>query len=390
MIVHRHRAPTLYLFIIALFLVLPVDQVFTDDNPAVLDTQYQRIRLIRIVDGLEHPWAVAFLPGGKKLVTERPGRLLLIDGNERRRIEGLPEVSSRNQGGLMDIALHPGYPDIPWIYLTYSKPNGSGETATTLIRGRLEEYRLTDIEELFVQNRYSSPGRHYGSRLAWLSDGTLLMSIGDRGADPPRAQDLRDHAGSVIRLRDDGSIPDDNPFVGREDALDEIYAFGFRNIQGMAVEPQTDRIWVTDHGPRGGDELNLVQRGLNYGWPVVTRGLDYRTQRTFRYARARSMEGYIDPVYEFLPTLAPSGLAIVTSDLFPAWRGDLLAGGLRSERIRRLVVGAESETYEVYHDEELLLAEIGRIRDVREDQRGYIYVLTDEENGALYRIEPVQ
>ncbi len=379
------------LLIIPVALLIVVSCTTGEENwqSKELRTQYHEIRVTRVVDGLEHPWAVAFLPDGRKLVTERPGRLNIIDNGDVTRVSELPEIHAQNQGGLLEVVLHPNYNENGWIYLTYSKPNGQGETATALIRGRLDGTTLVDVEELFEESRYSSPGRHYGSKLAWMSDGTLLMSIGDRGADPPRAQDLGDHAGTLLRLNEDGSVPADNPFVNDPDALDEIYSYGHRNIQGLVVDPETDEIWVTEHGPRGGDLLHLVEPGNNYGWPIVTQGLDYRTQEEFPHARARRMEGVTRHIYEFLPTLAPSGLAMVTSDRFPNWSGDLLAGGLRAERIRRLVVQEYEGQYEVFHDEELLLGEVGRIRDVREGPDGNIYVVTDHSDGALYRIEPV-
>ena len=347
-------------------------------------TEYERIRVIEVVGDLENPWSVALLPEGDILITERSGRLNLLADGELTEISGLPDMTSEGQGGLLDLAVHPDYEENGWIYWTYSQPNNQGQTATALARGRIEDNTLVDVEELFVQNRYSQPGRHYGSRLAWRNDGTLLMSIGDRGSDPPRAQDNNDHAGTLIRLNDDGSIPEDNPFVDDDDILDEIYAYGLRNIQGMVINPETDEIWVTDHGPRGGDELNRIEGGKNYGWPEVTRGLDYRTEETFPDATARRAEGVEEPFYEFLPTHAPSGLALVTGNRFPAWEGNLLAGGLRSERIRRVVF----DDQEVLHEEELLLQTLGRIRDVREGPDDYIYVLTDESDGGLYRIEP--
>lgn len=387
----RRGLKSLPVFVFLLVVVVSCRANGNDWETRTLGSQYQRMRLTRIVDGLEHPWALAFLPDGRKLITERPGRLRIVDGDEKTEVTGLPRINARGQGGLLDVSLHPDYENNGWIYLTYSKPDGRGgrgNTATALIRGRLDGRQLVDIEELFVQSRYSSPGRHYGSRLAWLSDGTLLMSIGDRGAEPPRAQDLEDHAGTIIRLNDDGSAPDDNPFIDREDALDEIYAYGMRNIQGLFVDPETDKIWATDHGPRGGDLLHLVEPGNNYGWPVVTQGLDYGTQEKFPHARARRMEGVTPHIYEFLPAHPPSGLTMVTSDKFPMWRGDLLSGGLASQRIRRLVARKYEGQYEVFHDEELLLLEVGRIRDVRQGPDGMIYVLTDHTNGALYKIEP--
>lgn len=353
------------------------------------NSQYTDLRVSKIAGGLEHPWAVAFLPDGRMLVTERPGRLNIIHNGDIQRVDGLPEIHARGQGGLMEVLLHPEYESNGWIYLTWSKPDGEGQTATALGRTRLEGTSLVDFEELFVQDRYSSPGRHYGSKLAWTLDGKLLMSIGDRGADPPRAQDLMDHAGTLLRLNDDGTVPQDNPFVGDDNALDEIYSYGHRNIQGLVVHPETGQIWVTEHGPRGGDELNLVEPGRNYGWPIVTLGLDYRTQEEFRHSEARRMEGMVDPVYELLPSHAPSGLAIVNPGHFTSrWDHNLLAGGLRAERIRRLVVDNPDGFYEVIHDEELLLKEIGRIRDVRIGPDNNIYIVNDARDGALWKVAP--
>lgn len=352
-----------------------------------LNSQYEALELSRIAGPFERPWSIAFLPDERILVTERSGRLNIVENGEITEIQGVPEVMARGQGGMMEVLPHHDYENNGWIYLTFSKSNGEDETATALVRGKInDDYQFTDIEELFEQNRYSSPGRHYGSKLAWHTDGTLLMSIGDRGADPPRAQDREDHAGTLLRLNDDGSVPDDNPFVGSNDAAPEIYSYGHRNIQGLVVNPDNGEIWATEHGPRGGDELNKIEAGENYGWPTVTLGRDYRTEGPFPDAEARTMEGKVDPVYEFLPTHAPSGLALVTSGQFSAWEGNLLAGGLRSERIRRLVIYED----EVIHDEELLLGEIGRIRDVREGPDGNIYVVNDSNEGYLYKVAPTE
>ncbi len=352
-------------------------------SPRELRTEYHQIRVSKVAGGLEHPWSVAFMPDGSFLVTERPGRLNRITAEGiRTRISGVPEVAVAGQGGLLDVVLHPDHADNGWIYLTYSGGDDSA-TTTTVARARLDADRLVDLEELFTQDRRSQPGRHYGSRIAWRADGTMLVSIGDRGAEPPRAQDPADHAGTVLRLNDDGSVPDDNPFVGRDDVRPEVFSYGHRNIQGMVVDPATDKVWATEHGPRGGDELNLVIAGNNYGWPSAGRGRDYRTEE--HYGEARSLPDMVDPVYEFLPTLAPSGLALLTTDTFPRWQGNLLAGGLRAERIRRLVI--EDDT--VVHEEELINGEVGRIRDVREGPDGAIYVLTDHEEGGLYRIDLV-
>ncbi len=347
-----------------------------------LSTEYETVTLKRVADGLNHPWSLAFLPEGGYLVTEREGQLNHIsEDGEVTAIEGTPEVSAQNQGGLLDVVLHPDYEDNGWLYLTYSREADGGDTVAALARARLGEGELEDMEELFTQDRASSPGRHYGSRLAWKADGTLLMSIGDRGTHPERAQATDDHAGTLLRMTEDGGVPDDNPFVGNDDYLPEIYSYGHRNIQGLIVHPETDEIWATEHGPRGGDELNLIEAGGNYGWPVAGKGRDYSTEEPF--GEVRSHEEMKDPIYEFLPTHAPSGLALVTADRFEMWEGNLLAGGLRSERIRRVVL----EDHTVIHEEELLLQEIGRIRDVREGPEGHVYVLNDESDAGLWRIE---
>lgn len=348
-----------------------------------IGTQYHQIRLVQVADGLSHPWAVGFLPDGRLLVTERSGTLYLIDNGETIRVEGTPEVHATRQGGLLDVVVHPDYEDNGWIYLTYSKGDADG-TVPALARARLDGDRLVDFEELFESNTVTSPGRHYGSRILFLGDGTLLMSIGDRGAHPPRAQDTLDHSGTLVRLNEDGSLPEDNLFVGHDDYAPEIHGYGLRNVQGIALHPGTGDIWVTDHGPRGGDELNRIEPGRNYGWPTATLGRDYRTEGEFPHAQVRRHDDMVDPVFEFLPTLAPSGLAVVDSEHFPNWQGNLLAGGLRAERILRLLV----EDNEVVHAEELLLGMIGRIRDVRQGPDGYLYIVNDMPEAGVYRIEP--
>ncbi|KPQ26127.1 MAG: glucose/sorbosone dehydrogenase family protein [Halomonas sp. HL-48] len=339
----------------------------------------------KVAEDLENPWAVAFLPDGRYLVSERPGRLNLIDdeGGERRTLEGLPDVSQRGQGGLLDIALHPqfGDGDHDWIYFTWSKPDGSNSRAA-LSRVEWQGDGLGDVEHLFEQDRASSPGRHYGSRIAWLPDDTLLMSIGDRGSEPPRAQADDDHAGSTLRLTATGGVPDDNPFVDDTATLDEIYTQGNRNIQGMVVR-QDGEPWATEHGPRTGDELNRLTAGDNYGWPEVSRGNDYATNEPIGET---SKPGMVDPVHVFEGRFAPSGLAEVTSDAFGEWQGQLLAGGLGSQQLIRL----QLEDNEVTQREVVLDGELGRIRDVRQGPNDAIYVLTDAADGALYRLRPVE
>ncbi|MFG6175923.1 PQQ-dependent sugar dehydrogenase [Halomonas sp. THAF12] len=354
--------------------------------PIPVDTRDQPLCLSRIADGLAHPWGLAQLPDGRFLVSERAGGLVLIGDGELTRLDGLPEVSARGQGGLLDLALHPrfdrdaqGNGEHDWLYFTWSRP-GPGGDATALSRARLGEARLADLEHLFVQDRYSRPGRHYGSRLAWLPDGTLLMSVGDRGVTPERAQDDGDHAGSILRLTDSGEVPADNPFVDAPEVLDEIFSRGHRNPQGLIVADD-GTAWSTEHGPRTGDELNRLVPGANYGWPVVTRGRDYVTNLPLG---RNSAPGMRDPVYLFEGRFAPSGLAQVSSPAFAPWRGDLLAGGLRSEALLRLRLEGDA----VVERETILQGEIGRVRTVLQGNDGMIYLLDDDANGSLWRLSP--
>ncbi len=347
-----------------------------------ISTEYQSLTVERVAGDLEQPWAIGFLPEGDLLVSERPGRLQLVSGSSVTEVSGLPPIHAQGQGGMMDVVVHPDYQETGWIYLTYSKGDEE-ETVPALIRARLDGSQLVDVEELFESNTPTSPGRHYGSRVVFMGDGTLLMSIGDRGAQPDRAQDTRDHSGTVVRLNEDGTVPSDNPLVGNDAYAPEIYSYGHRNIQGMILHPTTGEVWATEHGPRGGDELNLILPGQDYGWPDVGKGREYGTQEP--YGEDRTAPQVMDPVFEFLPTLAPSGLAVVGNGTFDeTWEGNLLAGGLRSERILRLVI----EDQVVVHAEEIINGELGRIRDVRLGPDGAIYVATGEDDGAIYRITP--
>ncbi len=351
-------------------------------------TEYLSIGYEPIYEGLEHPWSLAVLSDGSFLVTERPGRLkhISIEG-EITEIAGVPTVNAFNQGGLLEVLPHPNFDDNRIIYLTYSKPDpaNSGDTATALARGFLIDGELLALEDIFVQDRYSSPGRHYGSKLAWMPDGTLLMSIGDRGTNPPRAQDLADHAGKLLRLTELGEPAPDNPFVADSLAMPEVFSWGNRNIQGLYVDPETSHIWATEHGPRGGDELNWIRAGTNYGWPVVSLGRDYRTQEQFANGQ-RQHPDMADPYIDWTPGIAPSGLTKITNDHFGPWQGNLIAGGLRTQQLRRIVF----ENGEVVHQEEILRDRLGRIRDVRIGPDSNLYVITDAPSGALFKIFPIK
>ncbi|AQQ69124.1 glucose sorbosone dehydrogenase [Microbulbifer agarilyticus] len=346
--------------------------------------QQQAFRIVQLAENLHHPWAVAQLPDGRFLVTERRGRLALIDNGKTTYLEGVPEVSAKGQGGLLDVVLHPKFGDgaNDWIYLTYSKPSANGaESASAVVRAKLGEQGLTDVQPVFEQDRYSAPGRHYGSRLAWLPDGTLLMSIGDRGIVRERAQDISDHAGSVLRMSDTGAPVKGNPFAGDKRGHDEIYSYGNRNIQGMTVTAD-GHIWASEHGARTGDELNLIEPGVNYGWPTVSKSFEYSGEAAIGVPSA---PGVRDAVLIFDGRFAPSGLALVKSERFPAWNGNLLAGGLGSEKLVRVVLDGDKVT----GTETLLEGQVGRIRDVRQGKDGYLYLLNDTNDGGLYRLEPV-
>ena len=342
-----------------------------------------------VIDGLSHPWAIAWLPDGSALVTERPGRLRLIrDGRlDPKPIAGLPQVSAFGQGGLLDIALHPDFADNRWVYLTMAV--GSSEAnRTALVRGRLEDQILRDAAIIFQNADPKSGGQHFGSRLVWLPDKSLLMSIGDGGNPPTRfgdgnirdqAQNLGTHFGKVLRLKDDGTPLPDNPFVNQPGAKPEIWTLGHRNIQGMARHPLNGRIWASEHGSRGGDELNILEGGRNYGWPVVTYSLEYWGPKI---ADETHRPGMADPQLVWTPSKAPSGLTFYTGDVYPQWKGDLFSGALKFGQIRHIDLDGER----ILGEEKLTLGK--RVRDVRQGPDGYLYVLTDEDEGTLLRIVP--
>ncbi len=331
-----------------------------------------------VVTRLAHPWAVAFLPGGGLLITERPGRLLRIDADGARTIvTGLPEVAAAGQGGLLDVILDPGFAANRLIYFSYAE-RADGGLRTAVARARLEGDRLLEVRRIFAMNRASRGGRHFGSRLAFLADGDLVVGLGDRG-QRNRAQDPADHAGSVLRIRPDGSPSPRAVALAIPGAAPEVFTWGHRNIQGLAIHPDTGATWVHEHGPRGGDEINILRGGANYGWPVVTFGREYAGPSIGIGTEAPGME---PPLLHWTPSIAPSGMAFYTGDEFPNWRGDLFVGALVGRHLRRVVLrGDEAVEQEVLLDR---LAE--RVRDVRQGPDGALWVLTDESDGALYRI----
>jgi glucose/arabinose dehydrogenase len=346
-----------------------------------LSSQQADFGLVRVVEGLSHPWAAAFLPDGGMLITERPGRLLLLRGGELQSVSGLPDIYAGGQGGLLDVALHPDYTRNGLVYLTHSV-SGPGGAGTALYRARLEGTQLRDGEELYRLPRLTGTRRHFGSRIVFGPNGYLYMTIGDRG-NRDRAQRLDDAAGSTLRFNSDGSIPEGNPFVDREGARPEIYSYGHRNAQGMAVHPGTGEIWQHEHGPRGGDEVNIIRPGANYGWPKVTYGEEYSGGSIGIGTDAPRFES---PIIHWTPSIAPSGMSFYNGDEFPGWKGDVFVGALAGKHLRRLELSGDRVV-----DQELLLhRSIGRIRDVLEGPGGRLWLLTDEDNGALYRLDPVR
>lgn len=356
---------------------LPTDEVVMER----VESEAATFRVVRVMGDLEHPWGVAWLPDGRMLVTERPGRLTLVDGESVSTVAGLPEIQARGQGGLMDVAPDPDYENTGWIYFTYTAP-GDGGNGTVLARGQLDGTSMTNIETLYEQTPFVDGGRHFGSRIVFANDGTLFFGIGDRGQRDP-ALNTSNSIGNIFRLNMDGSIPEDNPFVNAPDTLDEIYAYGVRNPQGMALHPETGQLWEHEHGPHGGDEINLIEAGSNYGWPAITYGDEYSDQSPIGGIEAPGME---QPVAYWDPSIAPSGMAFYTGDSFPGWENQMFVGALAHQHIRRVVLDGN----EVTHQEELLRNDLGRIRDVRVGPDGFLYALTDEAEGSLYRLEPVE
>jgi len=348
------------------------------------------VKQVTVLENLEHPWGLAWLPDGSMLITERSGRLRVVrDGVlDPNPIPGVPDMFTENQGGLLDIVLHPDFEDNRLVYFTYSHGT-SAANRTRIARAVFDGSSLSDWEVIFEVSPTKSRGQHFGSRLTWLPDGTLLASIGD-GGNPPieiegefirqQAQNPSNTLGTVIRMNDDGSVPADNPFVSDTEAAPEVWSYGHRNIQGLAFDPAGDRVWATEHGARGGDEVNLLQAGENYGWPEATHSREYSGGLI---SPEESLPGMVDPKLIWTPSIAPSGLAVYTGEAFPEWQGDLFAGGLVSQDIRRIEV---DESGSITNEETIAIGQ--RVRDVRQGPDGLLYVLTDEANGQLIRLEP--
>lgn len=347
-------------------------------------TEEHAVRAVTVASGLAHPWSLAFLPDGRMLVTERPGRLRSVgkDGKlDPHPIAGLPPgLVEHGQGGLLDVALHPKFVENGWIYLSYAARDGSG-VGTEVARARLAGDRLVEVQTIFRMQPKSGAGRHFGSRLVFDRDGYLFVTLGDRG-EQDRAQRLDDHAGKIVRLHDDGRVPADNPFAQRAGAKPEIYSLGNRNVQGAALHPRTGELWAHEHGPQGGDEVNVIRAGVNYGWPVITYGANYGSGTKIGEGTAKP--GMAQPLHYWVPSIAPSGMAFYVGDRFARWKGDLFVGALRDRMLVRLRLDGEK----VVKEERMLQGTLGRIRDVRAGPDGFLYLLTDESDGRLVRLEP--
>lgn len=361
------------------------------------DTYYSAhhdYRVVTVADGLIQPWSMAWLPNGDMLVTEKPGRLRVVRNGELlpEAVPGVPEVFYRGQGGLFEVVPHPDFAENRWVYLTFSKPVGDTST-TAIVRGRFENDELTNVVEIFAAQ--SVGFGHYGGKLVFDDEGYMFLVVGDRMAQPVgdltihAAQDTSNHNGTVMRLHDDGSVPDDNPFVGSSDVLPEIWSFGHRSPQGLAIHPVTGDLWETEHGPQGGDELNRIEPGMNYGWPVIGYGVNYGAIGSPIHVGI-GQDDMQAPDHIWVPSIAASGLMIYSGDQFPGWYGSIFAGGLAGEQLARLHM---SEDYREVIVEETLAYDMGRIRDVRQGPDGYIYLAISDRSGdeetPIVRLEPV-
>lgn len=353
-----------------------------DEKPnlsGVIASEDLNFRLDTLATDLEIPWGLAFLPNGDILVTERTGGFnRLTSAGEVIPIAGAPKVKARGQGGLLDVEVHPNFEENGWIYLSYSKPVNSDAT-TAIMRAKLDGNRLVDAKDIFVAEPALPTRHHYGSRMEFDADGYLFFTVGDRGRRDDNPQSLDNHCGKVHRMMDDGSVPKDNPFVGNKNAKGTIYSYGHRNPQGLTIDPETGTIWENEHGPRGGDEINIIRKGENFGWPVISYGINYNGTK---FTDMTEKEGMLQPEYYWLPSIGVCGMAIVRSDKYPGWNGDLLSGSLRFKYLHRTKI----EDGKVV-GQEVLLKNIGRLRDVKVGPDGFIYV-TVEENGMVIRLVP--
>jgi len=355
------------------------------DAPQVPPSGETKVDVTSVAKGLEHPWSLAFLPDGRMLVTERPGRLRYVSqgGALSEPIAGVPRVYAEGQGGLLDVVLDPAFGQNSTIYLSYAEPGVDGTNGTAVARARLEGQALRDVKVIFRQQPKVASKHHFGSRLVFARDGNLFVTTGERNSERAKAQDLGTHLGKIIRITPDGGVPKDNPFVGREGARPEIWSYGHRNAQGAALNPDTGQLWEIEHGPRGGDEINLPQAGKNYGWPVITYGREYSGEKVGEGITAK--EGMEQPVHYWVPSIAPSGMVFHDGRNYAAWKGQLFVGALAAAQLVRLEV---EPTGKILHEERYAIGK--RVRDVREGPDGALYLVTDEDAGEVLRVVPAK
>ncbi len=375
---NRRAWPGRGLLLLALFAAPAACQ----DPPHQQPSGETPVAITTVAKGLAHPWSLAFLPDGRMLVTERSGRLRYVaaDGQVSAPLAGVPAVHATNQGGLLDVVLDPAFATNSTIYLSFAERGEGDENGTAVARARLDGMRLQDVTVIYRQQPKFASGHHFGSRLVFSRDGALFVTQGDRNKFREGVQDLATDIGKVVRILPDGSIPGDNPFVGRKDARPEIWSYGHRNIQGAALHPQTGELWTHEHGPRGGDEINVTRAGRNYGWPVITYGREYHGPAIGEGTQRQGME---QPLHYWVPSIAPSGMAFHSGNGYPAWKGQLFVGALAARQLVRLEFDPDGS---LRSEERIAIDQ--RVRDVREGPDGALYLLTDEDAGALLRVVP--
>ncbi|WP_119272534.1 PQQ-dependent sugar dehydrogenase [Taklimakanibacter deserti] len=370
--------------LLAVFLVLSASRIALAET---FDTEKGKISVQSIAEGLSHPWAIDFLPDGNMIVTEREGKMRIVTkaGGLGEPLNGVPDVDSRGQGGLLDVAVHPNFARNRLIYWSYAEA-GPGGNSTAVARGRLSEDNtsLLEVRVIFSQKPKLRSTAHFGSRLVFDGNGHLFVTLGERSNAKTRgqAQELNSHLGKIVRLTEEGQVPSDNPFADKPGALPEVWSYGHRNVQAAAINPATGALWEIEHGPRGGDEINIPEPGKNYGWPVISYGVNYSGSPVG--SGKTKMRGMEQPIYQWTPVIAPSGMAFYTADLFPQWKGNLFVGGLRATALVRLELNGNKVAHE-----ERLLHDLGvRIRDVAQGPDGALYVVTDEEDGQILKLSP--
>jgi aldose sugar dehydrogenase len=352
------------------------------DAPQVSPGGESKVEVTTVAKGLEHPWSLAFLPDGRMLVTERGGTLRYVtrEGALSDPVAGVPPVHAEGQGGLLDVVLDPAFEENSVIYLSYAEPAPDGTNGTAVARARLDGGRLAGLEVIFRQRPKYKGHHHFGSRLVFAPDGNLFVTTGERNSQRDKSQDLGTHLGKVIRIKPDGGVPADNPFVSRQGTLPETWSYGHRNIQGAALHPATGALWTHEHGPRGGDEINIAAAGKNYGWPVITYGREYSGPAIGEGTAKPGME---QPLHYWVPSIAPSGMAFHDGRVYPAWKGQLFVGALAAAQLVRLEVTPDGK---VAREERIAIGK--RVRDVREGPDGALYLITDEDAGQILRVVP--